>query len=118
MDTRKMASAYRLSQWSEAVQERVSKGESIKDFCERKGISRNTYFYWQRKLREAASLLPVVNTPESGAIIPSGWAICAAEAKQKDGQMTIEIGQLRVSMGADVSPAQLEKVCRVLMRLC
>ena len=54
MNTREIAIEYRLAQWSQAMQERVANGESIKTFCENKGVSRNTYFYWQRRLRENA----------------------------------------------------------------
>jgi hypothetical protein len=29
---------------------------SIREYCEDSGIHENTYFYWQRKLRESACL--------------------------------------------------------------
>jgi hypothetical protein len=54
MDTRKIASEYRLAQWGQMIQARVQSGQSIKEFCASVGVSRNAYFYWQRKLREAA----------------------------------------------------------------
>jgi transposase-like protein len=44
----------RLAQWVQALKERASTGESIKDFCQNKGISRHTYFYWQKKVRDVA----------------------------------------------------------------
>ena len=54
MDTRVIATEYRMAQRTRALKERAANGESITDFCKKKGVSRNTYFYWQRKLREAA----------------------------------------------------------------
>ena len=45
MTTREIAAEYRLAQWAQALQARVTSGESIKDFCQSKGVSRNTYFY-------------------------------------------------------------------------
>lgn len=54
MDTRKVAAEYRLSQWMRVIKEQQCSGQNIKDFCLEKGISKNAYFYWQRKLRKAA----------------------------------------------------------------
>ncbi|MBN1623114.1 MAG: transposase, partial [Clostridia bacterium] len=53
MNTQRIAMEYRLSQWAGIVQQRLDSGKNIKDFCEDEGINRNTYFYWQKKLREA-----------------------------------------------------------------
>ena len=57
MDTRKIASEYRLSQWAQMLQARQSSQQSINEFCKSMGVSRNTYFYWQRKVRKAACAL-------------------------------------------------------------
>ena len=54
MNSREIASEYRLAKWAQALKEHAVSGESINEFCENRGVSRNTYFYWQRKLREAA----------------------------------------------------------------
>ena len=73
MTTREMATEYRLSQWAQAMQERVSEGTSIKDFCQNRGISKTTYFYWQRKLREAAAARMIMETGKTPqGIVPSG----------------------------------------------
>lgn len=116
MDTRKVASEYRLSQWSQAIQDKAASGESIEEFCQNRGISRNTYFYWQRKLWEAAcQKLATINTQGS---VPSGWAVCeSAKAGSAGNAIIIEVGNCRVVAQADVSAEHLEKVCRVLMRL-
>jgi len=54
MNTQMIAKEYRLSQWAEIIKARNESGKSIKKFCEDAGISKHTYFYWQRKLREEA----------------------------------------------------------------
>ena len=125
MNTRAAASAYRLSQWSQAIQEKASTGENINDFCKRVGVSRNTYFYWQRKLRETAIqnlILPASNLESAEkAIVPSGWAVVSEptmESSSESSTITIEIGKFRVNAGKDASLEQLEKTLRVLMKLC
>ena len=54
MNTRQIAAEYRLMQWMQAIQERKANGETVKDFCQRRGVNRNTYFYWQQRVRKAA----------------------------------------------------------------
>ena len=108
-----------MAQWAQAVQERVANGESIRAYCQRTGISRNTYFYWQRRLREAAvRQMPGTSTAPSRALAPSGWAICEETKAAGESGITVEIGKCRVAVGADASSEQLAKVCRVLMSLC
>lgn len=121
MNTRKIATGYRMTQWSQAIQERTSQGESIKDFCERQGISRNTYFYWQRKLREAAcqELIVAKKTEHIEALAPKGWAVCEPpEPVSGKETVIIEIGRGRIVVNGEIDSARLEKVCRVLMKLC
>jgi hypothetical protein len=122
MDTRAIATGYRMAQWTQALQERASKGESIKEFCQSKGVSRNTYFYWQRKLRETATKqITQENAADSQALVPNGWAVCEearAESEPEESSVSIEIGKCRVKAGADTSPELLAKVCRVLTSLC
>ena len=57
MNTRKIAAEFRLKHWAQLIHERAEKGVSVHTYCETIGIHENTYYYWQRKLREAASLV-------------------------------------------------------------
>lgn len=54
MNTREIAAEYSLTHWAGITRERQESGLSIKAYCEREGIHENVYYYWQRKLREAA----------------------------------------------------------------
>lgn len=121
MNTRKIATGYRMAQWSQAIQERTAQGESIKDFCERRGINRNTYFYWQRRLREEAyeELIQGDKTETSEALAPKGWTVCKLpEPMSEKEAIIIEIGQGRIVVNGDIDSTRLEKVCRVMMKLC
>jgi transposase-like protein len=53
MNTRYIAEEYRLSHWAQIVQERKESGLSIRAYCESSGLHENTYYYWQKKLRDA-----------------------------------------------------------------
>lgn len=54
MDTRLVTKNFRLKQWAEIIHQCHDSGMQVKDWCAQNQISRNSYFYWQRKLREAA----------------------------------------------------------------
>jgi len=113
MDTRKIASEYRLAQWAKALQDRVARGESVKEFCRNRGISKNTYFYWQQKLRQTAA--EQLASPQ--ALTPAGWTKVEAEKADKR-SVSIEINGCSVLVDESTDAELLAKACRVLMSLC
>lgn len=116
--TRAKAKEDRQRQWAEVMRERAESGERIKAYCERRGIQPNTYYYWQRKLREAA-IEEMTTTIELPA--PRGWAAAVrAEtgAEIESQTLTVEIGQYRVHVGADAEERLLARVCRTLAAIC
>ena len=46
---------YRLQSWMEIIRECEESGLSNREFCFQRGISEKTYYYWLRKVREAAA---------------------------------------------------------------
>lgn len=44
----------RLQQWSSIIQDCKASGQRVDDYCADHAISRNAYYYWLRKVREAA----------------------------------------------------------------
>jgi putative transposase len=103
------------------MKDRAVSGLNVKEFCRSAGFHENVYYYWQRKLREAAcrELLPPASSTEANTVTPSGWALCGpAKAAHPESSVFIEIGGCRVAVGAGSSAEALEKACRVLMSLC
>jgi len=52
MNMRTIAAEYRMQRWAEIIKECKESGLSIRMYCKNAGIHENTYFYWQKKLRE------------------------------------------------------------------
>lgn len=120
MNTRKITSEYRLSQWTQILQERQVSGLSIIDFCQEKGISKNTYFYWQRKLREVACTELSKNTEESVNLVPNGWVQLSSRQLQPQklkATLDIEISGFHVTVNSDTDLELLKKICYVLRSL-
>lgn len=123
INMREIAAEYRLSHWSQIMQERVASGKSIKAYCELNGIHQNVYHYWQRKLRAAAVMAATEHeTPGNPALPmlpPQGWAtISAKPSGSGSGTIQIEIGKSRITANAGTNFELLSEVCRMLMTLC
>ena len=54
MNTKDIATAFRMRHWAGIMDERKRSGLSVRRFCINAGIPENNYYYWQKKLREAA----------------------------------------------------------------
>ena len=68
MNTQEVVADYRMSEWAQIIKERQNSGQTIRAFCEERGITEGSYFYWQRKLRKAvcrglSTLEEVENNP-------------------------------------------------------
>jgi transposase-like protein len=115
INTRGIAAEYRLTHWAGVVRQRAESGLTVKAFCESEGLPENTYFYWQRKLRESVCEGP------AALPAPSGWAVAVPAkpgAAAASRTLSVEIGKCRVLVGADTDERLLAKVCGVLVSIC
>ena len=118
MNTREIASEYRLSRWAGIMRERQESGLSIKSFCQHAGFHENVYYYWQRKLREATVEQAQMASMGESRPVPRGWTQLAPVASAKpEGEIAIEVGGCRVIVSAETDLEQLANVCRMLKTL-
>jgi len=54
MSTRSIVNRAKLEAWASHFAEQKSSGLTVADWCQRNGISRHSYFYWKRKLKDGA----------------------------------------------------------------
>ena len=116
MDIPKVTAEYRLSRWMQVIQEQQCSGQSIKDFCQEKGISKQAYFYWQRKLRKAACMELSKLKEEPVTCVPEGW-MQLTQGQEIKSTLDIEVGGCRVTVDAETDPELLKKVCLILRAL-
>lgn len=60
MDTKLATTQIRLQQWAAIIKDRCESGLKVDEYCELHQLSHNAYYYWLRKIREAA----LTNIPE------------------------------------------------------
>lgn len=96
MDTKMATAKYRASQWMDIIRDRQNSGLNIKEFCKVRDISRHSYYYWQRKLREAACT-ELIKQGNTAATIPNGWAQLAP-ATASYSSLIIEVSGCRIDV--------------------
>jgi putative transposase len=118
-DPQKIVAQMRLSGWSEAVKERLASGQTISAFCEEKGISQTTYYYRQKKVREAACTELMRAQNREDRAVPSGWMQLAGSEPEivAESALTIEAGGFHLTVNGKTDMELLAKVCRMMKSL-
>ena len=67
----KVKKKFRLEQWAKLINDCQSSGMNVDTWCETNSISRNSYYYWLRKVREAAchELAAVDDSPNEPVVL-------------------------------------------------
>ena len=53
-DTKLATTALRMKYWAEIIHDLTESGLPVYKYCQEKGLSKNAYFYWLKKIKEAA----------------------------------------------------------------
>ena len=121
MGTKEMTTRVRLTHWAGVMQARSKSGQSVRRWCRDNGVNEKTYYYWQRKLREAACEHLAENAstqPSTGLIIPGFAEVKLSEPPRAStdiqGELRVEIGRIKLSASSDYPP---EHVAEILKRL-
>lgn len=54
MNTKLATRQIRLNEWATIIKECKASGQKVDIYCEQHGLSRDAYYYWLRKVKEAA----------------------------------------------------------------
>ena len=115
MDTRLMANQYKLQHWATLIQECRASGVMIKDWCEQNNINKDRFYYWQRKVREAAcqavteTTIPAQRFAEVPSVISDTTAVDTVRA-----ELTIRVGGAAISVSNTTDLSLLKAVIEVL----
>ena len=128
MNTKEIAMAYRRSHWAQVIREQKESGLSIKAYCKREGIRANSYFYWQKKLREelCESISGVQSADHRTSLAPRFTEVQVKSAPfhlpsletDNTNQIRVEVGGIRVIFDSVYPPHELAAMLRELTRPC
>lgn len=108
-DTRLATRQIRIKEWSMIFKDRIESGMRVDDFCKSRGISRDAYYYWLRKVKDAAieaSGVKFVELKEPKQLP----APTKTESVEKNfiPQASITIGKMNISVNSN-TPKELIK---------
>ena len=112
MNTSKVAQQYWLNQWAKRIHECRSSGQTVTVWCVEHNIKLSSYFYWLRRVREAAcESLPALNT-ESNQIVPIDLPLTKIDSGPSDEgtlpDIVIRIGTATIEVHNNASQTLLK----------
>lgn len=121
LDTSKVTQQYRLNQWAQRIHECRSSGQTVAVWCAEHNIKLSSYFYWLRRIRQAAcEALPSHNT-ESNQIVPVDLPLsrdAAGSANQEASpNIVIKIGAVTMEVHNSASQVLIENSLRALQNV-
>ena len=102
---------YRLQEWAGIVEECRMSGLSNRSYCRERGISEKTYYYWLRKLRQAA--ITAAGAQASGKLVE----VSLDEDAEKGGGLSLSYKGVELTVTEKTSEDALRTVLRILREL-
>ena len=126
MNTRHVAEEYRLTHWAQIMQDRQESGLSIKAYCENAGFRANIYYYWQRKLREAACGEALEGREPATSMAPIAFAevklaeqpVLPISSAAYQSQLRIDVAGVLISADSEYPNDKLAALIRELRLPC
>jgi hypothetical protein len=115
-----------MAEWAIKLRYQKENGIKTKEFCTNEGIHENTYYYWQRKLRDAASEELARNQLIHSQTLSPGFMevkLPPSEVKHptiretpRHGQINIEVSGLRITADNEYPVHKLAELLREVIR--
>jgi transposase len=96
-------------------------GASVSELARRRGMHPQVLFTWRRLAREGKLALPADALPMFAAVVAADDTLPTAQAEVRpaapgaaSGEIVVELGALRLRIGADVPPARVAALVSAL----
>ena len=121
MKTKEVTGLCRLENWAAVMEDRRASGLSVREYCEGTGIRKSSYYYWQRKLREAVNaemkqgndVTASIDTLEFVEVqLAAQPAPAATQVSTHWSQVCIESGDVRITACSEYPADKLATLLR------
>ena len=118
MNTREVTRHYRLSKWAQLIQECHRSGKTIAQWCDENNINQRQYYYWLKRVREAAcNALPALNA-QSNPFVPVEVDLKENKSHSEDQtyvpEITLRIGTVTMEIHNNASMSLIETTLRAI----
>lgn len=115
MNAKNMKTEYNLKQWQLIIQDCHNSGMKVNDWCKQNDVNRNSYYYWYRRVRDAAcEALAENKVTVSSSFAPIPMNVIESIDNGYQGNLTISIGKAKIEVTENTSPDILRMVLEVL----
>lgn len=105
MNTKLATRQIRLNEWAAIIKDCKSSGLKVDDYCQQHNLSRDAYYYWLRKVKEAA-------LQQAGFVeIP---AVSSDGTTPFQSQMIIRMGNTELLVNQDTPASLISSVLSVM----
>ena len=94
MDTKLATKQIRLNEWAGIIKDCKASGLKVDDYCSQHNLSRDAYYYWLRKVKEAA-------LQQAGFVVLPSFKHGAASVSAFSSQMIIRVGETELMVNQD-----------------
>lgn len=106
-----------MSQWVETIRECRSSGQTVKAWCAEHDINTKSYYYWLKRIRDAAcEALPALG--ENSSIVPVNIPANAAGSgpatQSSSSQIVLRYGSVVLELRNNASATLIENTLRAL----
>lgn len=121
LNTREATRKYRLNQWTEIIRECRSSDQTVSVWCAEHDINPKSYYYWLRRVREAAcEALPSIASGSNTIVpvdIPSHSAKYSSIYQDSSPDILIHFGSVTLEIHNGASTALIENTLRALQNV-
>lgn len=118
-EAKKLTNKYRLEQWVALIRERIDSGKPVNKWCAENNISRDSYYYWLRKLKLAAAReKALIDTPNSPDIVPLLPPQPEYGANDSGTAIILRVNGITLEIQECASDVIIERTLKVIQRIC
>jgi hypothetical protein len=126
MNINGVKSEYRLGRWAGIIKERNESGLTVKAYCENIGVHENTYYYWLKKLRNAACEGIMETTGHTGTLPSPVFAeyklpmqmVSPSFGDVHQSHVCVEAAGLRITAGGEYPCDKLAELLKAVIQAC
>lgn len=124
-EAKKITNKYRMEQWTAIIQEQINSGKRVNEWCQEYSISRDSFYYWLRKVKlalvqnKAAMETPVaLQTPQLPKVVPLMPPLPDPAISNSNTAIILRANGITLEIQEGASDVIIERTLKVLQRIC